>query len=106
MCAMALDLLGAASAIIPPALAALSLGIVGRKLFPEWSFRSEAGTTLLWTAIASAERLSVASSGRPFGKVSKHLRSLDTFGFFSALSCALMTGLNQIFLKPPLSRVY
>jgi len=41
--------------------------------------RSEAGTTLLWTAIASAERLSVASSGRPFGKVSKHLRSLDTF---------------------------
>src|SRR5260370_2305272 len=27
-------ILGAASAIIPPALAALSLGIVGRKLFP------------------------------------------------------------------------
>jgi predicted MFS family arabinose efflux permease len=33
--------LGAASAIIPPALAALSLGIVGRKLFPARVSRNE-----------------------------------------------------------------
>jgi MFS family permease len=33
--------LGAASAIIPPALAALSLGIVGRKLFPTRVSRNE-----------------------------------------------------------------
>jgi MFS family permease len=34
-------ILGAASAIIPPALAALSLGIVGRKLFPARISRNE-----------------------------------------------------------------
>src|SRR5258708_14671449 len=33
--------LGAASAVIPPALAALSLGIVGRKLFPSRVSRNE-----------------------------------------------------------------
>ncbi len=33
--------LGAASAILPPALAALSLGIVGRKLFPSRVSRNE-----------------------------------------------------------------
>ena len=91
---MALDPLGAASAIIPPALAALSPGIVGRKMFPECRSDRRLEQPFYGRLLRLLKDSLLPVADVRLAKCPSTYEAWTLFGFFSALSCALMTRLK------------